>query len=193
MFGFKNPHDKPEPLDYGFNVATMTRANSMNPAGWLTTDSYHAAPVDLQSMNRTVADTGRLVIWTGGSDQTIYGCPEHNIAARAWHDAVHYRTQLPTTLAGEAGVCYVQCWQLLQEYGNDDEVRSWIELLLTEVIGQALEFAQTGEFPKDQRGFTEFERGTWSKLAARIVLELGDDDATEADAIKLAAETWGKA
>lgn len=188
-----NPHIdlRREPHDIGFNAAVMTLANRCLPMGWHVEPNYHAAPKSLLELNATVNLRG-MTVWGGCSNYTIFGDAEHNYAFRAWHDSVHYRHQMPYDLSGEAAVAFVQCWQLFQNYGDDTEVTEWAALILTEVIGQCLYEAQTGEFPLDQRAFDLDNVGQWRRLAARLAIELSDDNVTERQALELAFGVFGK-
>jgi hypothetical protein len=196
MFGedFIARHDRrPQPLDLGLNIAVMSMAQRTNPYGWDIVDNFVSAPSSLSDLNRAVNSTGKLVVWGGGSDTSIYACPEHNAAFRAWHDSVHWRHQLPMNFAGEAATVYVQIKHLLTQYGLETETEDWAALLLCEVIGQNLTYIQTGEYPADQRAYTEANVDNWKRLARQVCSELEADDVNELQAIRLAQETWGKA
>lgn len=190
MFNIASPFAGKEPLDLALNAAVMTLANAANPLGWDVIDSYALAPQSLADVNRYV-NNGRMTVWSGYSDNTIYGCTEHNGAFRAWHDAIHYKLQAPFTFGGEAAVVYEQIRQLVDCYGDDDIVIQWCAYMLTEVLGQALFNVQYGEFPIDQREFVITSHHRWLPLARRLVIELGEGTKTR-DAVKLAKETWGK-
>lgn len=192
----RNPHNGPEPLVEGMNAMVMTMANATCPFGWIVEDSYPLAPLNLMGLNRSVKLTGRITVWGGGSDDTIYACPEHNHAFRAWHDSVHWRLQLPMTLAGECGVAYAQIAQMLTTYGHDEETEKWASYLLSEVVGQALHRVITGEFPSRQRIFVECDVSNWTRLAGEICATLVPDEEgtySEHAAVRLAAEKFGKA
>ncbi len=197
MFGndFLSRHLGRQPLDADFNAMTMTMALKALPMGWHPEDSYVKAPHDLPSLNVAVNSSVSLPVWAGAAENQVYACPEHLYAARAWHDATHYRMQLPFNVAGEAGVTYVQAWSMLQQYGHDEHTQRWVELLVIEIIGNALEKTKYGEFPADPRSYAErmLDDGEYRLLAAAICVELADENATELDAVRLAAETWGKA
>jgi hypothetical protein len=187
--------ERPEPWCEMFNAMTMTMARRSNPLGWYITESYVKAPHSLADLNTVMNTEGKLTIWGGASDYTVYACPEHNAAARAWHGMVHWFTQAPMTLAGEAVTAYVQIWQMLQQYGHDEQTEDWAAVLLTEVIGQALYKYETGEFPLDQLDFLLNNKGRFERVAKEICLQLSPDsdevEPTWCDAAKLAMETWG--
>jgi hypothetical protein len=94
---------------------------------------------------------GRLVVFDGASDHTIYKCPRVNHAFRAWHDAQHIVQRVGFDLAGERAACEGQIRELLARYPSAP--REVIALIRAEVIGQAEHFAAFGEFPVDQAAF----------------------------------------
>jgi hypothetical protein len=85
-----------------------------------------------------------LVIWPGGSDNTIYGDPRINWKFRAWHDALHLITNAPFTVQGETFMGKLQASKL-GTLGS--------EIVIAEVIGQAEEFNKTGQFINNQVAF----------------------------------------
>lgn len=189
------------PMIPQLNVAVMVMANATNPQGWNVVAGYADAPHSLDDLNESISRTGKITVWAGGSEETIFGCPEHNYAFRAWHDAVHYDLQAPFTLAGEAATAYLQIGQLVRRYGGDGEVIEWAARLLSEVIGQAMHNIQTGEFPEDQIEFSIKDTPNWLRLANVIVgaFDTLDRPATKeelqaamkATAIRMSAEAFG--
>lgn len=92
-----------------------------------------------------------LPVWDGASNATIYKDPRVNHAFRAWHDACHVAGQYDFTLEGERAACEMQQRQLVERYPSAPQ---WaLDLLHTEVIGQAEYFAAHGAFPLDQEAF----------------------------------------
>lgn len=138
------------PLDVSFNEATASMARRLNPCGWdVVTDAQ--APGSLDHLTCLIAEIGRIAVSGDYCEKTAYGDPEINIAARAWHDWVHWRHQLPFTLEGETAVAWVQIGQL-REAGLWTPFRQ--AFILTEVVEQAKFFSKTGSFPEDQWAFT---------------------------------------
>ena len=133
--------------DYAFNAAVMTMANKVCPLGY---DVGSDAPSTIDELNFEMAHTKRIRVNQGHSDNTIFGCPEHNWAFRAWHDWTHWILQAPLDLAGELAVAHRQCEDLAWVYGNGARTRKWQRIIMAEVYGQALYYAATGKFPKDQ-------------------------------------------
>lgn len=90
----------------------------------------------------------KIVVWTGESDHTIYGKPEINHIARAWHDYVHYTEGLDYSPLQEIKVGAIQSTQLPQNWYYEKQ------LINIDVIGQILHYLDKGHFPEDQRLFT---------------------------------------
>lgn len=99
------------------------------------------APDTFETLNRNV---GKLVVWCGGSDNTIYGDARVNWAFRAWHDSLHLKMQAGFDLEGETRVAYEQARIIGGKYA---------EILLAEIIGQAEYFKKFGQFPENQVQF----------------------------------------
>ena len=99
------------------------------------------APDTFEKLKRNI---GQLVIWSGASDNTIYGDPAINQAFRAWHDSLHIKLNADFTQEGETRVALEQA----RIIGG-----SYAEIILAEVVGQGLYFNKYGEFPKNQIEF----------------------------------------
>lgn len=140
-------------IDLGLNIAINAIAARLFPAGY---DVAEDAPNDFEALKKHVATTGRMLVWSGGSDQTIFGDPETNWAFRAWHDWHHVNRNLPFTPEGEQAVVEWQINDLLKVYGDGEQVQRWARILRCEVDGQ-VEYQNNhdGAFPKDQRAFTQ--------------------------------------
>lgn len=110
------------------------------------------APASLAQVAQALSETGRLVVWGGGSDKTIYGARELNWRFRAWHDATHLAVGGEFTPEGELATCLAQqdtARRLLREAGRAEEQ------LWAEVMGQLEYQAVHGIFPEDQVTFHE--------------------------------------
>lgn len=137
-----------------FNALVMTMANKVCPAGY---DVAHddSAPASLEALQDHVRLTRRILVDGRNSERTIFGCPEHNWAFRAWHDWTHLVISAPFTLDGELAVAHRQIADMYRVYGHGPQSNLFARLILEEVYGQALHFARTGEFPKDQIAFAQ--------------------------------------
>lgn len=94
-------------------------------------------------------ETGKIHIWTGASNNTIFGINEINYFFRAWHDLTHIENNLGYSYNEEFIVCEIQ---------KNELPKNWIlerDLIHAEIIGQGLyNFYNSGQFVKNQRTFT---------------------------------------
>jgi hypothetical protein len=171
----------------------MTLANACHPSGWDVVENVHEAPSDLPSLNNCIREHGQVKVWAGGSDNTIFADEEHNWAFRAWHDWVHWSFQLPFNVTGEAATVYVQANHLFRRFGTGERTVGWVARMLSEVIGQFMHNAQRGEFPEDQRRFSDEDTPRWTHLASRLAIYMQDEDYQDKEAIELAAVHFGRA
>lgn len=116
------------------------------------------APATFAQVMECERSHGRVIVWEGASDGTIYSDPKVNHAFRAWHDACHIAGEHGFTLDGERATCERQIASLRIHFPR---APIFIDTLLrAEVIGQAEHFARTGEFPADQAAFiADYLRG----------------------------------
>ena len=139
-------------LDIQFNAAVLTICKALLPAG------YDVAAVAPETYEELIAhlDAGRrMLVYSGGAEQTIYGDPEVNYAFRAWHDWCHWRGRHDFSLEGERATCAMQRAHLVALYGESPQTHRWRRILQAEVIGQREHFDRHGVFPDDQRAFVE--------------------------------------
>lgn len=85
-----------------------------------------------------------LVVWSGASENTIYGSPLVNYAFRAWHDSLHKLLGAEFTLDGEIRVAREQARVIGGMYA---------EIVIAEVEAQAKHLELLGYFPVDQYAF----------------------------------------
>ena len=138
------------PLSKRLNIAVRQITGHVLPQGF---DVSEDAPNTYDDLQAHFAKTGRVLVWSGASDHTIFGDPEVNHMFRAWHDTKHILFELPFTLEGEIEACRLQCEDIKALYGEGETGKALIKLVEAEVIGQALYHDARGGFPKDQRGF----------------------------------------
>ena len=141
-----------------FNAAVMTMANKVCPTGY---DIGEDAPTSLPELNAYIEQNRRIKVDSRNSDRTIFGCPEHNWAFRAWHDWTHWRIGAEFTLQGERAVAARQISDLKLVFGTACPPL-WEALILEEVVGQAEHQHRTGEFPRDQLAFAREALGLGS-------------------------------
>lgn len=137
-------------LDRSFNVAVMAIADRLLPCGFDVRDD---APSSYAELRQHYNATGRIAVWSGASDRTIFGDTEINFAFRAWHDARHILGDFDFSLLGEARTCFAQIQDVERLYTGHHRLPFWRALLRAEVIGQASYAHAWGDFPADQRDF----------------------------------------
>ncbi len=137
-------------LDIHFNAAVLTICSRVLPGGYDVSDS---APETYDELIAHLDAGGRMIVYSGGSERTIYGDPEVNFAFRAWHDWCHWRGRYDFSHEGERAACAMQGDHLIARYGESSETRRWRRILQAEIIGQREYFDRHGTFPEDQRAF----------------------------------------
>ena len=88
-----------------FSDKVLTIVNKLLPQGFDVSDT---APNTFKELKRVYEQTGRVVVWSGASENTIYRDARVNHAFRAWHDHHHLTGDLPFTVNGEKAVCELQ-------------------------------------------------------------------------------------
>lgn len=138
-----------QPLSRGFNVAVATIAARILPCGFDVSDN---APDSHKALMAHYRLTGRVQVWSGASERTVFACKETNYAFRAWHDSKHILFDLPFTMDGEAKVMRLQQEDIRAIYdGNRADL--YCAILEAEVIGQG-EYNEThGGYPVNQAAF----------------------------------------
>ena len=139
-------------LDIEFNAAVLAMAHRLFPRGF---EVANDAP---QSYEELVArlDAGMpMLVWRGGSQNSIYGNPEVNYAFRAWHDWCHWRGRHDFSFEGEMAAYRMQAEHLVVVYGDCPRTKWWQRILHAEIIGQRQFYNMLGYFPDDQRDFVE--------------------------------------
>ena len=93
-------------------------------------------------------ETKKIYVWTGASENTIFGDPTVNHKFRAWHDYIHINYNLGYSITEESIVCDIQRDMLPNDWNLE---RSLIEC---EIRGQAHYFYLNNRFISNQRIFT---------------------------------------
>lgn len=89
--------------------------------------------------------TQGLVVWSGASENTIWGSERANWAFRALHDQLHLKTGLGFSPAEEIEMGRIQAAKF---------EGLMADLVYIEVAGQAEYYLKTGQFVSDQIAFT---------------------------------------
>ena len=134
---------------------------------------YQVADIAPNTYEELVSKTeqdGFITVWSGASDNTIFGNERVNHAFRAWHDSAHLRGGYDFSLRGEILAAKRQCLDLVQSYLPCAARGEAIIAILIEVIGQAAHYAKTGEFVSDQIAFfdTEGHKASYRRIARKI-------------------------
>jgi hypothetical protein len=137
-------------LDHGLNVAILQIAQRLLPQGFDVSDK---APDSYEALVACFESGGRYVVFSDGSENTIYGDPEVNHHFRAWHDWCHWQGKYDFSLEGELGAYRMQCSHLEALYGDTKITAKWRRILYAEVVGQKLYCRKHGYFPDDQLAF----------------------------------------
>ncbi|NRA78764.1 MAG: hypothetical protein HRU18_11190 [Pseudoalteromonas sp.] len=93
-------------------------------------------------------ETKKIHVWTGESDNTIFGSAEVNHKFRAWHDYIHINHNLGYSITEESIVCDIQRDMLPADWAFENR------LLECEIKGQAYYFYKQNKFINNQRLFT---------------------------------------
>jgi len=149
------------PMNRRFNIAVNHIASILFPAGF---DISPSAPSSINGLCESFT-SGRLTVYDGASDKTIFACTETNYNFRAWHDHCHVRPSrnklgryYPSlcyqfTESGESSVCLEQYKDIESLYGNGRESSIFKRIIHAEIMGQWQYKESLGGFPIDQYGF----------------------------------------
>ena len=144
------------PLSIHYNVMVQSVCASLF-GYWYNFDvTSNGDSVDtLEKVTQIFNSTGRVKVWSGGSENTIFDSPEINHAFRAWHDFHHITKGLPFTPQGEILVAQEQCKDIVRLYGESTQSEYFMNILKADVIGQTEYLTKHDSYVKDQKGFTE--------------------------------------
>ncbi len=138
-----------QPLSRGFNIAVSTIARRVLPCGFDVSDD---APGTYKALTTHYEKTGRVLVWSGASEFSVYACRETNYAFRAWHDSKHILFNLPFDMAGEVEVMRLQQADVRALY-DGRQADLFCAILEAEVIGQGEYNNLYGGYPVDQFAF----------------------------------------
>lgn len=138
-----------QPLSASFNMAVATIARRILPCGF---DVSPDAPGTHKTLVAHYETTGRVLVWSGASESTVFACRETNYAFRAWHDSKHILFNLPFTMDGEAAVMRLQQADIRALY-DGPRADLFCAILEAEIIGQGEYNALHGGYPVNQLAF----------------------------------------
>ena len=137
-------------LDHNLNVAVRTISRILLPGGF---DVSEDAPDTYEKLVAHFESGARLVVYSGGSDKSIFGDPEINYHFRAWHDWCHWQGHHDFSMRGEYAVYEMQCAHIVRFYGDTHMTRRWRTILFADGMGQKAYHEKYGTFPDDQFAF----------------------------------------
>ena len=138
------------PLDPNFNRVVLSITDELLPQGFDVTDR---APDNYCELKAEFTRRGRIVVFAGASELTIYADTAVNYAFRAWHDLCHLQGNYDTSYVGEVATCGLQTRQMLKRFGHSELTWKWTQIIEAEIIGQAGYFERYRRFPIDQAAF----------------------------------------
>lgn len=101
----------------------------------------------LEMLKKRFNKEEKITVWSGCSENSIFGDSKINTYFRAWHDYNHIKHNLDFTFESETLVCSIQISELPSHYYFEKM------LLYSDIIGQNLYFKENNEFPTNQRLF----------------------------------------
>lgn len=134
-----------------FNACVMFMARRVWPQGYDLSSTD--APDSLKRLKQEFQHRGRITVYEGGSEMSIYGDAGVNQDFRAWHDWCHLALDANFTLEGETRACELQARHIRGRYGDGDTGRALIRVLEAEIIGQALYWRKYRKYVVNQRAF----------------------------------------
>jgi len=114
----------------------------------LSTAPKHEVRAIAPSTFQDLVNQPGLVIWSGESENTIFGDAKVNYAFRALHDALHLKTRIGFTPLEEIRIGRIQANQYTGLFAD---------LVYIETAGQAEHYLKTGRFVTNQIEFTVSE------------------------------------
>ncbi len=111
----------------------------------LDTAPKHLVKAVAPSTFQDLYNSPTLVVWSGASDNTIWGDNKVNYAFRALHDALHLKTGIGFSPLEEIEIGRIQASMY---------TGLMAELVYIETAGQAEHYLKTGQFVEDQVSFT---------------------------------------
>lgn len=138
-----------QPLNVRFNVAVNHIAAKVLPRGF---DVSADAPPDYDSLVAHYRATGRVLVWSGASERTIFADAHVNHAFRAWHDARHISGGHDFSRNGEFCTMVDMMADVSAIY-DGQTAATFRTILRAEILGQREFQDRFGGFPLDQMAF----------------------------------------
>jgi hypothetical protein len=139
-----------EPISTALNALVANICAECWPDGFdlSTTD----APNTFKGLKQEYERRGRITVFSGNSDNSIFADVTINQMARAWHDWAHIQANADFSLRGEELACDLQCTQISSRF-NATEAEGLIRILRADVIGQAQYYEKHRKYVRRQKDF----------------------------------------
>lgn len=119
-------------------------------AGTPSIEARDHAPNNAHDMLRAYYETGRIIVWSGGSDRTIWGPDKLNWLFRGWHDWEHILHG-----ACRHADCFLPSYEReIADFQSRRIPDALGKLVRIEIADQATHYERTGSFVEDQIAFT---------------------------------------
>ena len=138
-----------QPMNRAFNIAVLHIAAKVLPCGF---DVSADAPQDYDSLVAHYRATGRVLVWGGASERTIFADAHVNHAFRAWHDARHLSGGHDFSRNGEFYTMVDMMADVSAIY-DGQAAATFRAIIRAEIIGQWEYKDRHGGFPLDQISF----------------------------------------
>lgn len=140
------------PLNPMFNCAVQTITKLVWPQWFDIADN---APSNFKALKLEYKVRGRITVYDGGCENTIFDDPDINVMFRAWHDWCHLKGGHDFSVLGELRAADMQMSHVVTLYGNGDTGSKFIRIIDAEVNGQAQYYARHKKYVRNQRAFVE--------------------------------------
>lgn len=137
------------PLCSALNRAVEHLCQQVWPQGF---DVAEDAPNSFTALKAEFQERGQITVYSGNSQDTIFGNVRINHMARAWHDWAHLSLGADFSVAGETAACELQCRQLIDHLGLEEGKRA-ANILQAEVIGQVAYYQRHKRYVRRQKDF----------------------------------------
>lgn len=140
-------------LDRVTTGAADAVARAMREAGTPAYDIMDEAPRTDVEVIRHYRETGRLAVWAGASDGTIYGPREANWMYRAWHDWCHVSSGVCNRMHGPLGCFEPAAEQDVTAFQIRTLGTDFAEVVKADTAGQTAYYGLHGGYVDHQGGF----------------------------------------
>lgn len=157
-----------KPLCLEFNCAVHTICDTIWPQGFDLSETK--APDSLKKLKAEYAERGRITVYSGASDNTIFDDPGTNHKFRAWHDWCHLHLDADFSFQGEVRAAVLQIQHVMFRYGMGDTTYEIMRYLWAEVVGQAAYWQKHRKYVKDQRAFVSAYVAAGDPMTAALTM-----------------------